>query len=158
MQVGSKLKGYLQKFREALGDVPAVRKLAAFMDFTISQEPTADSFDDLLVEDRTNYDSRKQSITALKVQLTLSRPATNGTTTCRKSTNTSRKIPMTMRPGSNSATSTLNGLNTSEPSSASKKLCFYALTTTTTSSAWPSCTTLTEASPTWPQPPNTSPT
>jgi hypothetical protein len=36
LQIGSKLKGYLKKFREALGDVPAIKKLTAFIDFTLS--------------------------------------------------------------------------------------------------------------------------
>ena len=67
MQVGSKLKGYLQRFREALGDVPAIKKLAAFMDFTLSSEVNVECFDDLIVDDRTNYDSRKQAISGLKV-------------------------------------------------------------------------------------------
>ena len=68
MQIGSKLKGYLKKFREALGDVPAIKKLSAFMDFTLSNEPNSEHFDDLIIDDRTNYDARKQSISALKVE------------------------------------------------------------------------------------------
>ena len=101
MQIGSKLKGYLTKFREALGDVPAIKKLASFMDFTLSNEPNGDIFDELIMDDRTNYDSRKQSISALKVFFLVSRQATNGRTTCKKSTIISRKIPMISRLGWN---------------------------------------------------------
>ena len=50
-----------------MGDVPAVKKIAAHMDFTLSAEPSAEHFDDLIVEDRTNYDSRKQAISTHKV-------------------------------------------------------------------------------------------
>jgi len=49
-----------------LGDVPAIKKLTTFIDFTLSNEPCSEYFDDLIVEDRTNYDSRKQALTAFK--------------------------------------------------------------------------------------------
>lgn len=68
LSIGSKLKGYLNKFRSALGDVPYIRKLTSFMDFTASSEPTADHFGEAIVEDRTNYDSRKQAMTSHKVR------------------------------------------------------------------------------------------
>ena len=45
MNIGSKLKAYLNKFREALGDVPAIKKMASFIDFTLSTEPNGDIFD-----------------------------------------------------------------------------------------------------------------
>jgi hypothetical protein len=65
--IGSKLKGYLTRFKAALGDVPYVRKLTALLDFTTSTEPALDHFGEVIVEDRTNYDSRKQAITSYKV-------------------------------------------------------------------------------------------
>jgi hypothetical protein len=42
--VGSKLKGYLMRFKTALGDVPYVKKFASLLDFTSSSEPSADHF------------------------------------------------------------------------------------------------------------------
>lgn len=61
------MKGYLQKLKQALGEVPYVKKLSALADFVGSTEPSDDVFEDLLIEDRTNYDSRKQSLTTAKV-------------------------------------------------------------------------------------------
>jgi hypothetical protein len=49
LQIGSKLKGYLQRFRDAIGDVPSVKKLAALMSFTQSHEPSTDYYDELIV-------------------------------------------------------------------------------------------------------------
>jgi len=48
MKIGAKLKGYLQKFRSALGDVPYIRKLNALADFVSSSEPNSNCFEDLL--------------------------------------------------------------------------------------------------------------
>lgn len=62
------MKGYLQKFKQALGEVPYIRKIAALIDFTTSSEPSSDHFGEAIVEDRTNYDSKKQSLTTHKVQ------------------------------------------------------------------------------------------
>jgi hypothetical protein len=67
LNIGSKVKGYLGRLRKALGDVPSVAKLSSLIDFVSSSEPTADTFGELIVDDRTNYDSKKQSLTALKV-------------------------------------------------------------------------------------------
>lgn len=49
LSIGSKLKAYLQKFKQALGDVPYVKKLTTFIDFIVSQEPTDDYFGELIV-------------------------------------------------------------------------------------------------------------
>jgi hypothetical protein len=69
LSIGSKLKGYLLRFKAALGDVPYISKLTSLIDFTTSTEPTSDHFGEAIVEDRTNYDSKKQSLTAHKVTL-----------------------------------------------------------------------------------------
>lgn len=55
MSIGSKLKNYLEKFKQALGDVPYIRKLTSFINFTNSSEPSVDDFAEVIIEDRTNY-------------------------------------------------------------------------------------------------------
>ena len=43
--------------------------MTAFIDFTLSTEPNSVHFDDLIMDDKTDFDSRKQSISTLKVFL-----------------------------------------------------------------------------------------
>ena len=71
LNIGSKVKGYLARLRKALGDVPSVAKLSALIDFVSSPEPTDDTFGPLIIDDRTNYDSKKQSLTVMKVHFFL---------------------------------------------------------------------------------------
>lgn len=97
--VGSKLKGYLLRFKAALGDVPYVRKLTSLLDFNSSSEPSTEYFGEAIVEDRTNYDSRKQCLTTHKVPPTSCRFNMTGTTTWPVLTATSSKTPMTLKHG-----------------------------------------------------------
>lgn len=82
------------------------------MNFTQSHEPSTDYYDELIVEDRTNYDSRKQAINTWKVISLSLRLYAFGTTLCKALTNTSRKTPMTLKLGLNWEISILRGPNT----------------------------------------------